>query len=395
MTVFKAGYYIDELNKQLEKIVDRTILSSFFENKLFFKISNLPEYINDENTNPLLKAAWNIISRGEPTRASLRISENILKVNLEDSFLGVSSNKPDIQFILDDNFFSDIEQILLIDLLGNLNNYDESKISSDFGSKYLKIYRILIELIASAQIQRVILLLIITESNQSTLSFNIKGIRNTLSEEIVADINELFNSLNYLVTKEEIKLSLISINNSNSSLTIDFNSDNKNGFKITPFNERDKNHFRKILTDRRILYSSIGHVIEEEKQGRYFQRFEYKTKKQEEALKFFLQNIFRKSNFRAGQEAIINRALQGKDVIGLLPTGGGKSLTYQICALLHPGVTVVVDPINSLMKDQFDKLIDNGITKANFINSFNTKDERDKNIEELTESKYLILFVSP
>jgi len=79
----------------------------------------------------------------------------------------------------------------------------------------------------------------------------------------------------------------------------------------------------------------------------------------------------------------------------LLPTGGGKSLTYQICSLLHPGVTVVVDPINSLMKDQFDKLIDNGITKANFINSFNTKDEREKNIEELTESKYLILFVSP
>ena len=63
--------------------------------------------------------------------------------------------------------------------------------------------------------------------------------------------------------------------------------------------------------------------------------------------------------------------------------------------MLHPGVTVVVDPINSLMKDQFDKLIDNGITKANFINSFNTKDERKKNIEELTESKYLILFVSP
>ncbi|MBK8353776.1 MAG: hypothetical protein IPL21_19655 [Saprospirales bacterium] len=63
--------------------------------------------------------------------------------------------------------------------------------------------------------------------------------------------------------------------------------------------------------------------------------------------------------------------------------------------MLHPGVTVVVDPINSLMKDQFDKLIDNGITKANFINSFNTKDEREKNIEELTESKYLILLVSP
>ncbi|WP_374166985.1 DEAD/DEAH box helicase [Arcticibacter sp. MXS-1] len=66
-----------------------------------------------------------------------------------------------------------------------------------------------------------------------------------------------------------------------------------------------------------------------------------------------------------------------------------------MCALLHPGVTVVVDPINSLMKDQFDKLLENGIDKSNYINSFNTKDEREKNLEELTESKYLILFVSP
>lgn len=395
MTVFKAGYYIDEFNKQLEKKVDKTILSSLFENKLFFEISNLPDYINDDNINPLLKVAWNIISRGEPTRASLRISEKILKVHLEESFLGVSSNKPDIQFAIDDNFFNDIEQDLLINLIRNINNYNESKIATDFGSKYLKIYRILIELIASAQIQRAILLLVITEQTQDALTFNLKGISTTLATEIIADINDLFISINDLVAKDETKLDLISISDSNSSLTIGFNTSDNKGFKITPFQDDNKNHYSKILTDRRIQYRSLGVVIEEEKQGKYLQHFEYKTKKQEVALRYFIQNIFRKNKFRAGQEAIINRALQGKDVIGLLPTGGGKSLTYQICSLLHPGVTVVVDPINSLMKDQFDKLIDNGITKANFINSFNTKDEREKNIEELTESKYLILFVSP
>jgi ATP-dependent DNA helicase RecQ len=395
MTVFKAGYYIDEFNKQLEKKVDKTILSSLFENKLFFEISNLPDYINDDNINPLLKVAWNIISRGEPTRASLRISEKILKVHLEESFLGVSSNKPEIQFEIDDNFFNDIEQDLLIDLIRNINKYNESKIATDFGSKYLKIYRILIELIASAQIQRAILLLVITAPTQDALTFNLKGISTTLATEIIADINDLFISINDLVAKDETKLDLISISDSNSSLTIGFNTSNNKGFKITPFQDDNKNHYRKILTDRRIQYCSLGVVIEKEKQGKYLQHFEYKTQKQEFALRYFLQNIFRKNKFRAGQEAIINRALQGKDVIGLLPTGGGKSLTYQICSLLHPGVTVVVDPINSLMKDQFDKLIDNGITKANFINSFNTKDEREKNIEELTESKYLILFVSP
>lgn len=395
MTVFKAGYYIDEFNKQLETKVDKTILSSLFENKLFFEISNLPDYINDDNINPLLKVAWNIISRGEPTRASLRISEKILKVHLESSFIGASSNKPEIQFEIDDKFFNDIEQDLLIDLIRNINKYNESKIATDFGSKYLKIYRILIELIASAQIQRAILLLVITEQTQDALTFNLKGISTTLATEIIADINDLFISINDLVAKDETKLDLISISDSNSSLTIGFNTSDNKGFKITSFQDDNKNHYSKILTDRRIQYRSLGVVIEEEKQGKYLQHFEYKSKKQEAALRYFLQNIFRKNKFRAGQEAIINRALQGKDVIGLLPTGGGKSLTYQICSMLHPGVTVVVDPINSLMKDQFDKLIDNGITKANFINSFNTKDEREKNIEELTESKYLILFVSP
>lgn len=395
MTIFKAGYYIDELNQQLEKVVNKSTLSSLFENKLFFEISNLPDYVNDDNINPLLKVAWNIISRGEPTRASLRISEKILKVHLEDSFIGASSNKPEIKFEIDDNFFNDIEQDLLIDLIRNINKYNESKIATDFGSKYLKIYRIFIELIASAQIQRAILLLIITEQTQDALNFNLKGISTTLATEIIADINDLFISINDLVSKDETKLDLISISDSNSSFTIGFNTSDNKGFRITPFQADNKNHYSKILTDRRIKYRSLGVVIEEEKEGKYLQKFEYKTKKKEVALRYFLQNIFRKNKFRAGQEAIINRALEGKDVIGLLPTGGGKSLTYQICSLLHPGVTVVVDPINSLMKDQFDKLIDNGITKANFINSFNTKDEREKNIEELTESKYLILFVSP
>jgi ATP-dependent DNA helicase RecQ len=395
MILFKAGYYIDEFNKQLINKVGETVLANFFDNKLFFGISNLPDFINDDKTNPLLKVAWNIVSRGEPTRSSLRISENILKEHLEDSFLGKSINKPEIQFKINDHFFVDVDKILLKDLIENINKYDETIIATEFGSKYLKIYRILIELISTAQIQRAILLLIITEAIEYGFYFNIKGLRATLATEIIEDINDLFNSINDLIAKDETKLSPISITDSNSAITIGFKCSDNYSYNISTFQADNKNHYRKILTDRRISYGPIGIAVEEEKQGRYLQRFEYKTQKQEVALRYFLQNIFRKNKFRAGQEAIINRALQSKDVIGLLPTGGGKSLTYQICSLLHPGVTVVVDPINSLMKDQFDKLIDNGITKANFINSFNTKDEREKNILELTESKYLILFVSP
>ena len=79
------------------------------------------------------------------------------------------------------------------------------------------------------------------------------------------------------------------------------------------------------------------------------------------SLTYFLKNIFRKKSFRDGQLPILNRALQGNSVIGLLPTGGGKSLTYQIASLLQPGVTMVIDPIKSLMQDQYDNLVKNGI----------------------------------
>jgi ATP-dependent DNA helicase RecQ len=93
-------------------------------------------------------------------------------------------------------------------------------------------------------------------------------------------------------------------------------------------------------------------------------------------IEYFLQNIFFKDNFRKGQLPILNRALQNASVIGLLPTGGGKSLTYQLAALLQPGITLIVDPIRSLMVDQYESLISIGIDKCDFINSILKTSER-------------------
>ena len=78
-------------------------------------------------------------------------------------------------------------------------------------------------------------------------------------------------------------------------------------------------------------------------------------------LKNLLRDIFRKDDFRPGQIEIINRALQNQPVIGLLPTGSGKSLTYQLAALLQPGIAAVVDPLKSLMVDQCNSLLKNQI----------------------------------
>ena len=112
-------------------------------------------------------------------------------------------------------------------------------------------------------------------------------------------------------------------------------------------------------------------------------------------LRYFLQLLFRKQDFREGQLPILNRAVQLDSVIGLLPTGGGKSLTYQLAALLQPGVSIVIDPLASLMKDQYDGLIKNGIDNSTFINATIGKDEVLARESKLSESKVHMLFVSP
>jgi ATP-dependent DNA helicase RecQ len=116
----------------------------------------------------------------------------------------------------------------------------------------------------------------------------------------------------------------------------------------------------------------------------------------ESILKYFVQYIFRKENFREGQLPILNRALSCKPVIGLLPTGGGKSLTYQLSALLQPGITLVVDPIRSLMKDQFDGLLEIGIDKCDFINStLSTSQRTFIQKHELPFGQKQFIFLSP
>lgn len=113
-------------------------------------------------------------------------------------------------------------------------------------------------------------------------------------------------------------------------------------------------------------------------------------------LKYFLNNIFKKEEFREGQLPILNRALNLKSVIGLLPTGGGKSLTYQLASILQPGITVVVDPIRSLMVDQYNGLLKIGIDRCIFINSTLSASERRYNHGNILEKgRAQFIFVSP
>lgn len=113
------------------------------------------------------------------------------------------------------------------------------------------------------------------------------------------------------------------------------------------------------------------------------------------SIEYFLQNIFRKESFREGQLPIISRALQKLPVIGLLPTGGGKSLTYQIPAFLQPSLCIVVDPIKSLMEDQVRVLRENWIDNISYANSSQSQYFKNKAIVDFKLGSKQILFISP
>lgn len=110
-------------------------------------------------------------------------------------------------------------------------------------------------------------------------------------------------------------------------------------------------------------------------------------------LRYFLRLLFRKLDFRPGQLPILSRAVRNRSVIGLLPTGGGKSLTYQLAAMLQPGVTLVVDPLISLMSDQYEGLKRAHIDCCAEINSKTADSLESEN--KMAASKLLFVFVSP
>ncbi|PLR99234.1 DNA helicase RecQ [Bacillus sp. T33-2] len=107
-----------------------------------------------------------------------------------------------------------------------------------------------------------------------------------------------------------------------------------------------------------------------------------------------LQSHFGYSSFRSGQEQVITSVLEGKNTVCVMPTGGGKSICYQIPALMMPGTTLVISPLISLMKDQVDTLLQHGIPAA-FINSSLSAREAAERMENAVQGRYTLLYVAP
>lgn len=113
-----------------------------------------------------------------------------------------------------------------------------------------------------------------------------------------------------------------------------------------------------------------------------------------EKAQYALKNFFGYDKFRVGQINIILNILSNKDVFCIMPTGAGKSICYQIPALIMEGITLVISPLISLMKDQVDSLKENGIS-ANFINSTQSIEEIKKILKDASVGIYKLIYIAP
>jgi ATP-dependent DNA helicase RecQ len=113
-----------------------------------------------------------------------------------------------------------------------------------------------------------------------------------------------------------------------------------------------------------------------------------------EGIHAVLKRTFGFDHFRAGQESVVRDALAGRDILALMPTGGGKSLCFQLPALLQAGVTVVVSPLIALMQDQVRLLRDNDIA-ASFINSTLESAELARRTNAMVRGEYKLLYLAP
>jgi superfamily II DNA helicase RecQ len=413
---FHSAYELDMIrNNRIKAEID-------FDNNLrSFEVAapfDLGASVYDD-VHPVLAVLNNVICRGLPTKSSVYIEEEFQKTfNLTQRDLRYG----EIKF----NLKSDSQFEINLELIDKYLNKE-----IEFSSEDLIGLQLFFTPIAIARFQKVIIEAIVTghlpmdtffwkilveekdvpfahlaiEDFKTTFN-NLVGLSEEFSDYKLPEI-ELYIVSNKSFFNSKLQGGKVHERSNNNLKKIEFdivvthailkttsiNIESFSEFKVKNncyFNIRSihaKRTQRAIYTSNVIKYKNL---VDKTSQGIYIENEEAK-----EHLAYFLQLFFRKDVFRAGQLPILDRALQNLPVIGLLPTGGGKSLTYQISALLQPGITIVIDPLKALMKDQCDGLINSGIDCVTYLNSSLTAQEKKEREKQLESSQLLFIFLSP
>ncbi len=414
---FQAAYELD-LTRQMRK-ANKLQLNEAFTHFDVAAPFDLGASVYDD-IHPVFAVLNNIVTRGLPTRASINLEELILKS------YGCSNRTAE----LGETQYKSCIPELELQLVETTTQFLNDNISLDAANS--RNLSLLFTPIAVARFHKMLIEAILTEKlsiEKESWEILVEEMDVPFAAIAIEDFKEMFVNLTQLSSDyENLKfpeIQLTVIPNpvySNSPLHLGVktakNDDKKivqktydmvvtlalftkSDASIEAFSKYKCNNYcyfnvrsvtkrrteRTIYTTNLIRYKEL--VVKDNK-GIY-QNIE-KTIKH---IEYFLKLIFRKEEFRPGQTPILDRALRKLPVIGLLPTGGGKSLTYQLAALLQPGVTIIIDPLKSLMKDQYDGLRNNGIDNCAFINSSQTSEEKKKTEVLLESSRLLFVFLSP
>ncbi|MBD8032913.1 RecQ family ATP-dependent DNA helicase [Solibacillus merdavium] len=154
-----------------------------------------------------------------------------------------------------------------------------------------------------------------------------------------------------------------------------------------------------LLVDSSIIYVREDYFEEVNNRvinTNYIIEYHLEEEKHKRSLQYVLEVLYGYKEFNSGQLSIIINTLNRNHTVGLLPTGGGKSLTYQMCTFLQPAISFVVAPIKSLMVDQIQNLkFKHYIDCAEYINGDLPVEISSKRLDDYTEGKYLFLIISP
>ncbi len=387
---FHASYKLDCISNTFKEKLNELIVLSDFEISAPFDIG-ASVY---EDVNPIFAVINNIITRGLPTKASPFIESkfqpfgNELQTNENGSivYFIASGELDNLQLIHSPIAIARLQKTIIEALLT-----EKLEINKAEWNVLVKENDVPCAALAFADLEQMF-------NNLSSLSVDYDKMKFPIVNLEIIGSKDYINSPLHL-DKKPITTSTVNQRNKVYDLVIDtsltefeinqmfseFKSQNDCYFNIR--SAKYKRNNRHIYTSDTIEYKP---VVLKDLQGNHTDIEENKKK-----LQYFAQLLFRKTDFRPGQLPILNRALQNKSVIGLLPTGGGKSLTYQLAAILQPGVTLIIDPLRSLMKDQYDGLINVGIDTCTFINSTLSSKEKNEREKQMETSQLQFVFLSP
>jgi len=424
---FHAGYELDSLKVKRKQL-------GFNENeKLFPIIENLTRFETStpfdigasvyDDVHPILAVLNNIVTRGLPTKAS-KFIEELFEKSFGYSAPVITRGEISYDLIKD-------RDIAYKNILLWVNHTINSSGKPDYASVDPVQLQLMLSPIAIARVQKTILEALMTSQldiNQASWEILVEEHDIPCAAIAFKDLEQMFNNLTQLSAEYQalkfptVNLAIISSTEFCSSplhlynkvsikalplqikslfdLVIDISILEQSNIKkdsFSRFNCKNDCYFnirsavqrrseRTIYTSNIIKYRDL---VRKDYQGKYNE-----IKETKELLIYFMQLIFRKERFLPGQLPILNRAIQNNGVIGLLPTGGGKSLTYQLAAMLQPGVTLIVDPLSSLMKDQYDGLVKAGVDCCTCINS-SVRNEYELRERQMESSQLLFVFLSP